>query len=158
MATRQKTDKTKAKTKAKAKPAKKAAAKKVTAKRGPRKLKEPGTLSRQALWQRKQRELGLCVLCSEPAFKGWRCVKHYEKHKTLMRERYQPTVRGRYKLRSEEERAEAKASKKTVKTKKTATKAKPAKVKATKVNAKAAKPKATKAKARKVETPEAASA
>ena len=158
MATRQKTDKTKAK--AKAKPAKKPATKKATAKRGPRKAKEPGTLSRQALWQRKQRELGLCVLCSEKAFKGWRCVKHYEKHKTLMRERYQPTVRGRSKLKSEEERAEAKKTK-AVKTKKTAAKAKPAKAKAKAskpAKAKASKPKSVKAKnTRKVE-PEAVSA
>lgn len=156
MATRQKTDKTKAKakTKATAKPAKRAAAKKPAAKARGRKPKEPGQLSRQALWQRKQRELGLCVLCSEKAFKGWRCVKHYEKHKTLMRERYTPSIRGRYKLKSEEERAEAKKAKatKAVKTKKTATKAKPAKAKV-----KASKPKSVKAKTRKVE-PEAASA
>ena len=25
--------------------------------------------------------MGLCVLCSEKAFKGWRCEKHYEQHK-----------------------------------------------------------------------------
>lgn len=53
-------------------------------------------VSRQTLWQRRHRELGLCVVCSEPAFKGWRCVKHYEQHKINMRFRYIPRVRGRY--------------------------------------------------------------
>jgi hypothetical protein len=40
--------------------------------------------------------MGLCVVCSEPAYKGWRCVKHYEQHKINMRFRYIPRVRGRY--------------------------------------------------------------
>lgn len=53
-------------------------------------------VSRQTLWQRKHRALGLCVVCSQPAFKGWRCVKHYEQHKIVMRLRYIPKVRGRY--------------------------------------------------------------
>lgn len=53
-------------------------------------------VSRQTLWQRKHRALGLCVVCSEPAYKGWRCVKHYEQHKIVMRLRYIPRVRGRY--------------------------------------------------------------
>jgi hypothetical protein len=53
-------------------------------------------VSRQTLWQRKHRALGLCVVCSEPAYKGWRCVKHYEQHKIVMRLRYIPKVRGRY--------------------------------------------------------------
>lgn len=53
-------------------------------------------VSRQALWQRKQREKGLCVLCSEKAYKGWRCPKHYEQHKITMRLRYEPKARGRY--------------------------------------------------------------
>ena len=53
-------------------------------------------VSRQTLWQRKHRALGLCVVCSLPAFKGWRCQKHYEQHKIVMRLRYIPRVRGRY--------------------------------------------------------------
>ena len=53
-------------------------------------------VSRQTLWQRKHRAMGLCVVCSEPAYKGWRCVKHYEQHKIVMRLRYIPRVRGRY--------------------------------------------------------------
>jgi hypothetical protein len=53
-------------------------------------------VSRQTLWQRRHREMGLCVVCSEPAFKGWRCVKHSEQHKINMRFRYIPRVRGRY--------------------------------------------------------------
>lgn len=58
--------------------------------------KKKGGVSRQTLWQRKHRALGLCVVCSEPAYKGWRCVKHYEQHKIVMRLRYIPRVRGRY--------------------------------------------------------------
>lgn len=58
--------------------------------------KKKGQVSRQTLWQRKHREMGLCVVCSEPAYKGWRCVKHYEQHKITMRLRYIPKVRGRY--------------------------------------------------------------
>lgn len=54
------------------------------------------SVSRQTLWQRKHRALGLCVVCSHPAYKGWRCVKHYEQHKIVMRLRYIPKVRGRY--------------------------------------------------------------
>ncbi|MDG2307234.1 MAG: hypothetical protein P8R42_21830 [Candidatus Binatia bacterium] len=55
-----------------------------------------GQVSRQTLWQRKHRQQGLCVVCSEPAYKGWRCVRHYEQHKITMRLRYIPKVRGRY--------------------------------------------------------------
>jgi hypothetical protein len=58
--------------------------------------KKSAQVSRQTLWQRRHREMGLCVVCSEPAFKGWRCVKHYEQHKINMRFRYIPRVRGRY--------------------------------------------------------------
>jgi len=58
--------------------------------------KKKDSVSRQTLWQRKHRALGLCVVCSEPAYKGWRCVKHYEQHKIVMRLRYIPRVRGRY--------------------------------------------------------------
>jgi hypothetical protein len=58
--------------------------------------KKKGGVSRQTLWQRKHRALGLCVVCSEPAYKGWRCVRHYEQHKIVMRLRYIPRVRGRY--------------------------------------------------------------
>ncbi len=60
------------------------------------KKKAKESVSRQTLWQRKHRALGLCVVCSEPAYKGWRCVKHYEQHKIVMRLRYTPRVRGRY--------------------------------------------------------------
>lgn len=58
--------------------------------------KKKTDVSRQTLWQRKHRALGLCVVCSQPAYKGWRCVKHYEQHKIVMRLRYIPKVRGRY--------------------------------------------------------------
>jgi hypothetical protein len=58
--------------------------------------KKKDGVSRQTLWQRKHRAMGLCVVCSEPAYKGWRCVKHYEQHKIVMRLRYIPRVRGRY--------------------------------------------------------------
>jgi len=64
-------------------------------------------VSRQTLWQRKHRALGLCVVCSEPAFKGWRCVKHYEQHKIVMRLRYIPKVRGRYDVGGSSEFLEA---------------------------------------------------
>jgi hypothetical protein len=60
--------------------------------------KDESQISRQARWQRKHRAMGLCVLCSRPAFKGWRCKKHYEQHKITMRLRYIPKVRGRYKV------------------------------------------------------------
>jgi hypothetical protein len=60
--------------------------------------KDESQISRQARWQRKHRSMGLCVLCSRPAFKGWRCKKHYEQHKITMRLRYIPKVRGRYKV------------------------------------------------------------
>ena len=58
--------------------------------------KKKSQVSRQTLWQRRHREMGLCVVCSEAAYKGWRCVKHYEQHKITMRLRYIPKVRGRY--------------------------------------------------------------
>lgn len=61
-------------------------------------LKPEHEISRQARWQRKHRAMGLCVLCSRPAYKGWRCKKHYEQHKITMRLRYIPKVRGRYKV------------------------------------------------------------
>jgi hypothetical protein len=87
-------------------------------------------ISRQALWQRKQREKGLCVLCSQPAFKGWRCAKHYATHKELMRLRYIPTKRGRYKVGADKKEtltdvatASAKASKAKVDAKHRAKKA-----------------------------------
>ena len=59
-------------------------------------MKDESEISRQARWQRKQRALGLCVLCSEPAHKGMRCEKHYKQHRISMRLRYVPKVRGRY--------------------------------------------------------------
>ena len=61
-------------------------------------LKPEHEISRQARWQRKHRAMGLCVLCSRPAYKGWRCKKHYEQHKITMRLRYIPKVRGGYKV------------------------------------------------------------
>ena len=77
--------------------------------------KKKGGVSRQTLWQRKHRALGLCVVCSEPAYKGWRCVKHYEQHKIVMRLRYIPRVRGRYDVGGSMEFLEAaqRAAKKT---------------------------------------------
>ena len=58
--------------------------------------KKSGAVSRQTLWQRRHRAMGLCIACSEPIYKGWRCARHYEKHKIAMRFRYIPRVRGRY--------------------------------------------------------------
>ncbi len=69
--------------------------------------KKKSGVSRQTLWQRKHRALGLCVVCSEPAYKGWRCVKHYEQHKIVMRLRYIPRVRGRYDVGGSSEFLEA---------------------------------------------------
>ena len=69
--------------------------------------KKKTNVSRQTLWQRKHRALGLCVVCSEPAYKGWRCVKHYEQHKIVMRLRYIPKVRGRYDVGGSSEFLEA---------------------------------------------------
>ncbi len=98
-----------------------------------RALKDESQISRQARWQRKHRALGLCVLCSLPAYKGWRCEKHYEQHKIAMRLRYIPKVRGRYKVggvdfaKIEKEHL---AKKKAAGKKTTAAKKKPAVVKA----------------------------
>lgn len=78
-------------------------------------LKPEHEISRQARWQRKHRAMGLCVLCSRPAYKGWRCKKHYEQHKITMRLRYIPKVRGRYKVGGSEtaaKKAPAKAASK----------------------------------------------
>jgi hypothetical protein len=69
--------------------------------------KKKTNVSRQTLWQRRHRALGLCVVCSEPAYKGWRCVKHYEQHKIVMRLRYIPKVRGRYDVGGSSEFLEA---------------------------------------------------
>jgi hypothetical protein len=75
--------------------------------------------------------MGLCVLCSRPAYKGWRCKKHYEQHKITMRLRYIPKVRGRYKVggpagAEQGKKASSKASSRTaakkVAARKTATK------------------------------------
>lgn len=87
--------------------------------------KDESQISRQARWQRKHRAMGLCVLCSRPAYKGWRCKKHYEQHKITMRLRYIPKVRGRYKVSgATETTTKRKAAAKPVKT--TAKAAKPA--------------------------------
>lgn len=108
--------------------------------------KDESQISRQARWQRKHRAMGLCVLCSRPAFKGWRCKKHYEQHKITMRLRYIPKVRGRYKVSGSTETAtKRKAAKPAKPAKSTARAAKPAVRKAK--PAKSAKP-ATRATSR----------
>jgi hypothetical protein len=91
--------------------------------------KDESQISRQARWQRKHRAAGLCVLCSRPAYKGWRCKKHYEQHKITMRLRYIPKVRGRYKVSGTTETTKRKAAKPAARTtaKTTAKSAKPAK-------------------------------
>jgi hypothetical protein len=53
-------------------------------------------ISRQARWQQKQRAMGLCIACSRPAYRGWRCQRHYELHQLKARLRYAASVRGRY--------------------------------------------------------------
>lgn len=90
--------------------------------------KDESQISRQARWQRKHRAMGLCVLCSRPAYKGWRCKKHYEQHKITMRLRYIPKVRGRYKVsgataETATKRKAAKPAAKKTAAKKTATRA-----------------------------------
>ena len=90
--------------------------------------KDESQISRQARWQRKHRAMGLCVLCSRPAYKGWRCKKHYEQHKITMRLRYIPKVRGRYKVsgataETGTKRKAAKPAAKKTAAKKTATRA-----------------------------------
>ncbi|MBM4247153.1 MAG: hypothetical protein FJ148_25730 [Deltaproteobacteria bacterium] len=120
--------------------------------------KDESQISRQARWQRKHRAMGLCVLCSRPAFKGWRCRKHYEQHKITMRLRYIPKVRGRYKVSGSttEAATKRKVAKPVAKTaaKKTATRA------ATRTVAKKSAAKATttarKSTARKTATRKAA--
>lgn len=102
--------------------------------------KDESQISRQARWQRKHRAMGLCVLCSRPAFKGWRCKKHYEQHKITMRLRYIPKVRGRYKVGGSA-LAETTAKRRTVKTKTAVKKA------ATKTTARKTAARSTSAKA-----------
>jgi hypothetical protein len=53
-------------------------------------------ISKQALWQRKHRAMGLCVLCSRPVFRGWRCRQHYELNHLKEQLRHPAKVRGRY--------------------------------------------------------------
>lgn len=104
--------------------------------------KDESQISRQARWQRKHRAMGLCVLCSRPAFKGWRCKKHYEQHKITMRLRYIPKVRGRYKVSGTT--AEAGTKRKAAKTtaKKTAAKKTATRSAASRPTARKAAPKA----------------
>ena len=45
--------------------------------------KDESQISRQARWQRKHRAMGLCVLCSRPAYKGWRFVSWFNEHHSL---------------------------------------------------------------------------
>jgi hypothetical protein len=52
-------------------------------------------ISRQGLWQRKHRAIGLCVSCSRQVFRGCRCKRHYELYAVKQRLRYVPK-RGRY--------------------------------------------------------------
>ena len=85
--------------------------------------KDESQISRQARWQRKHRAMGLCVLCSRPAYKGWRCKKHYEQHKITMRLRYIPKVRGRYKVSGTTETTKRKSAKPVSKAAKPAKKA-----------------------------------
>ena len=102
--------------------------------------KDESQISRQARWQRKHRAMGLCVLCSRPAFKGWRCKKHYEQHKITMRLRYIPKVRGRYKVSGASDTATKR------KAAKPAAKAKPAKKSASRTAARSTGRKTVKAK------------
>ena len=39
--------------------------------------------------------MGLCIQCSRPVFRGWRCRKHYELYAVKQRLRYVPK-HGRY--------------------------------------------------------------
>ncbi len=110
--------------------------------------KDESQISRQARWQRKHRAMGLCVLCSRPAFKGWRCKKHYEQHKITMRLRYIPKVRGRYKVGGAAA-AEATTKRRTAKAAKPAARKPTAKPAARKTATRAT---STKATARKTTT------
>ena len=107
-------------------------------------LKDESQISRQARWQRKHRAMGLCVLCSRPAYKGWRCKKHYEQHKITMRLRYIPKVRGRYKVGGTSTASEFTAKRSTTKTRATAAKKTTAKKAAAKTTARVRKTTTTK--------------
>lgn len=37
-------------------------------------------MTRQLAYQKRNRALGLCLHCPQPAFKAGRCIKHYEQH------------------------------------------------------------------------------
>jgi hypothetical protein len=113
--------------------------------------KDESQISRQARWQRKHRAMGLCVLCSRPAYKGWRCKKHYEQHKITMRLRYIPKVRGRYKVGGAA-LTEAGSKRKATRTTKAAKPAKAATKSASRGARKATAGKSTKAAARKTAT------
>jgi hypothetical protein len=52
-------------------------------------------LSRQALWQRKHKAMGLCIQCSRRVFRSFRCKRHYELHKLKQRLRHPASKRGR---------------------------------------------------------------
>jgi len=116
--------------------------------------KDESQISRQARWQRKHRAMGLCVLCSRPAYKGWRCKKHYEQHKITMRLRYIPKVRGRYKVggTSLSEAGSKRKATRTAKATRTTKAAKPAKKTASRGTARKTATKSTKAAARKTAT------
>jgi hypothetical protein len=120
--------------------------------------KDESQISRQARWQRKHRAMGLCVLCSRPAFKGWRCKKHYEQHKITMRLRYIPKVRGRYKVSGTTETTKRKAAKPAAKAAKPAAKKSASRTSARPTARKAVKAKTTarKSTARKTTTRRAA--
>ena len=54
----------------------------------------PANLSRQRLWQIRQREQGLCILCSEPAWRrgSCHCPRHRAEHNEREKARYQRKV------------------------------------------------------------------
>jgi len=47
------------------------------------------THSRQLSYQMRHKQLGLCIKCPRPRFKGRHCKEHYEEHLARNRERYQ---------------------------------------------------------------------
>ena len=44
--------------------------------------------NRQTVYQQLHRELGLCILCPRPTFKGGRCKEHYVKQLAYGKEYY----------------------------------------------------------------------
>ena len=56
--------------------------------------KIPPNVSRQRLWQIRQREAGLCILCSEPAWRkgSCHCERHRAEHAEREKARYQRKI------------------------------------------------------------------